>query len=412
MKLRKILIIVACLIAILMPCVQAKEPEITATSGMVIDCIDGKILYSKNADEKLYPASLTKVLTAIIVVEKCGLQDNVTINQSAIDKVESGYLTANLKTGEVFTVEQLLNLLLISSYDDVANALAEHVAGSEEEFVKMMNEKAKEIGCTNSNFLNCHGEHDTNHYSTAHDMALIANHAVKLETIRNIAQVTEYGLPATTIYTGNDRYFYTSNEMLQTGSKNYYKYAKGLKTGFTTPAGNCLMAYAEKSGLKLVSVTMKSTTSNSRYEDSEAILEYAFDTNTIRTIVEAGTNIQTVTVKKARKEDKKLNMVLEKPITAVVKVENEETPIEPQINLNSKIKAPIKKGTVLGTVSYEIEGKTYTGNLIAENDVKKSKTGLVFLLIFIGLIVLFGGLRVLELYKRNQTLNKIRGKNK
>ena len=412
MKLRKILIIVACLIAILMPCVQAKEPEITATSGMVIDCIDGKILYSKNADEKLYPASLTKVLTAIIVVEKCGLQDNVTINQSAIDKVESGYLTANLKTGEVFTVEQLLKLLLISSYDDVANALAEHVAGSEEEFVKMMNEKAKEIGCTNSNFLNCHGEHDTNHYSTAHDMALIANHAVKLETIRNIAQVTEYGLPATTIYTGNDRYFYTSNEMLQTGSKNYYKYAKGLKTGFTTPAGNCLMAYAEKSGLKLVSVTMKSTTSNSRYEDSEAILEYAFDTNIIRTIAEAGTNIQTVTVKKARKEDKKLNMVLEKPITAVVKVENEETPIEPQINLNSKIKAPIKKGTVLGTVSYEIEGKTYTGNLIAENDVKKSKTGLVFLLIFIGLIVLFGGLRVLELYKRNQTLNKIRGKNK
>ena len=352
-----------------MPCVQAKEPEITATSGMVIDCIDGKILYSKNADEKLYPASLTKVLTAILVVEKCGLQDNVTINQSAIDKVESGYLTANLKTGEVFTVEQLLNLLLISSYDDVANALAEHVAGSEEEFVKMMNEKAKEIGCTNSNFLNCHGEHDTNHYSTAHDMALIANYAVKLETIRNIAQVTEYGLPATTIYTGNDRYFYTSNEMLQTGSKNYYKYAKGLKTGFTTPAGNCLMAYAEKSGLKLVSVTMKSTTSNSRYEDSEAILEYAFDTNTIRTIAEAGTNIQTVTVKKARKEDKKLNMVLEKPITAVVKVENEETPIEPQINLNSKIKAPIKKGTVLGTVSYEIEGKTYTGNLIAENDV-------------------------------------------
>ena len=412
MKLRKILIIVACLIAILMPYVQAKEPEITATSGIVIDCIDGKILYSKNADEKLYPASLTKVLTAILVVEKCDLQDTVTINQSAIDKVESGYLTANLKAGEVFTVEQLLNLLLISSYDDVANALAEHVAGSEEEFVNMMNEKAKEIGCTNSNFLNCHGEHDTNHYSTAHDMALIANYAVKFEAIRNIAQVTEYGLPATTIYTGNDRYFYTSNEMLQTGSKNYYKYAKGLKTGFTTPAGNCLMAYAEKSGLKLVSVTMKSTTSNSRYEDSEAILEYAFDTNTIRTIAEAGTNIQTVTVKKARKEDKKLNVVLEKPITAVVKVENEETPIEPQINLNSKIKAPIKKGTVLGTVSYEIEGKTYTGNLIAENDVKKSKTGLVFLLIFIGLIVLFGGLRVLELYKRNQTLNKIRGKNK
>ena len=386
--------------------------SLNSTAAYLFDASSGQILYERNSNEKLYPASLTKVLTAIVVMENAKLDDTVTISESAINSVEFGYLTANLKAGEELTVEQLLNILIISSANDVAVALAEHISGSVENFAVLMNQTATKIGCTNSNFVNPNGTHNENHYSTAHDMALIANHAVKFETIRNIAQVTEYGLPATTIYTGNDRYFYTSNEMLQTGSKNYYKYAKGLKTGFTTPAGNCLMAYAEKSGLKLVSVTMKSTTSNSRYEDSEAILEYAFDTNTIRTIAEAGTNIQTVTVKKARKEDKKLNMVLEKPITAVVKVENEETPIEPQINLNSKIKAPIKKGTVLGTVSYEIEGKTYTGNLIAENDVKKSKTGLVFLLIFIGLIVLFGGLRVLELYKRNQTLNKIRGKNK
>ena len=381
----------------------------TAHSYTLMDMTTGRVLSSKDKDNPMLIASITKIMTAIIVIENTDISNIITVDDSILKAYGSEIY---IQLGEEMSVKDMLYGLMLRSGNDAAVMLATYISNSEEEFVKMMNEKAKEIGCTNSNFLNCHGEHDTNHYSTAHDMALIANYAVKFETIRNIAQVTEYGLPATTIYTGNDRYFYTSNEMLQTGSKNYYKYAKGLKTGFTTPAGNCLMAYAEKSGLKLVSVTMKSTTSNSRYEDSEAILEYAFDTNTIRTIAEAGTNIQTVTVKKARKEDKKLNVVLEKPITAVVKVENEETPIEPQINLNSKIKAPIKKGTVLGTVSYEIEGKTYTGNLIAENDVKKSKTGLVFLLIFIGLIVLFGGLRVLELYKRNQTLNKIRGKKK
>ena len=223
MRIRKILILLVLFTVILVPGVNAVEPEITATSATVIDCIDGKILYSKNMDEKLYPASLTNVLTAILVVENCNLEDKVTISANAIRNVETGYLTANIKEGEIFTIEQLLNLLLISSYSDVANALAEHVAGDIETFTQKMNEKAKEIGCTHSNFVNCNGEHDTNHYSTSHDMALIAKYAMKYEELRDIAQKTEYSLPATEIYNKSDRNYYTTNEMLKASSKNYYK---------------------------------------------------------------------------------------------------------------------------------------------------------------------------------------------
>lgn len=410
MKMRKIIIMFILFILIFMPTVMAQGPDVTATSAVVIDCIDDKVLYEHNMEQKLYPANLTKVMTAIIVAENCNLEDKVTVTQEAISRVEQGYLTANIKAGETFSVEQLLHLLLISAYNDVSNVLAEHIAGSEEEFVALMNKKAEEIGCKNTNFTNSSGEHDTNHYSTAYDMALIGKYAMKIETIKNMVSEREYVLPATDIYTKSDRVYHATNEMLLSNSKNYYKYAKGLKTGFTTPSGFCLIAYSEKNDLPLIATVMKSTTSDSRYEDAENILEYAYKNNTIKTIAQLGTIVQTINVKKANKATKKLNIVLQNTIQAVVKVDTDVRNIEPQIELNKNIKAPIKKGDIVGKVSYTVEGKTYETNLIAESEVKKSKTGITFLLIFVGLLVLFGGLRVRVIYKRNKTLKKIRGK--
>ena len=412
MRMKKILIIFIFLISAFCTVVNAETPEITATSAAVIDCLDGKILYSKNMDEKLYPASMTKVLTAILVVENCEMQDEVTISKSAINNVQSGYLTANIKEGEILTVEQLLNLLLISSYNDVANALAEHVGGSTEEFVIMMNKKAEEIGCTNSNFVNSNGAHDVNHYSTAHDMVLIGKYAMQYDEIKNIVNKIYYELGSTNKYAESDRLYQTTNEMLLTGSGNYYKYAKGIKTGFTTPAGYCVMIYSEKNDMPLVSVVLKSTTSDSRYDDTRKILEYAYENNTIKTIAKLGTNMQTINVENATADTKKLNVILESNLKAVVNVANEDKNIEPKINLYENLKAPIKKGQVIGTVSYDIEGKTYTGNLIAETAVEKSHMALIFSLIFIGIISLFGYLRIRSIYNRKKVLNKIRGKQK
>lgn len=410
-KFKKIFIILLFLIGLMYNVVNGAEAEeITATSGAVIDCIDGKILYSKNMDEKLYPASLTKVLTAILVVENCNMQDEVVISQNAIDSVQSGYLTANIQAGEILTVEELLNLLLISSYNDVSNALAEHVGGSVENFCVMMNEKAKEIGCTNSNFVNSDGTHNENHYSTAHDLALIGKYAMQFDEIKNITDKISYSLRSTNKYEGTDRLYETTNDMLLSSSSNYYKYAKGIKTGFTTPAGNCLMVYSEKNDIPLVAVVLKSTTYSSKYEDARKILEYSYDNNTLRTIAVMGTNLQTIDVKGAKKDNKKLNAILEENIKAVVNVENKNTNIEPQIVMNDKIKAPIRKGDVVGKVSYEIEGRVYTSNLIAETNIEKSNTFIVFLLVFILILLLLGSLRTLEIKRRKQTLRRIRGK--
>lgn len=410
MKLIKVLITSIIFILLITASVYAVEPEITATSAAIIDCTDGKILYSKNMEEKLYPASLTNVLTAILAVEKCNMQDEVVISENAINSAQSGYLTANLKPGEKFMVEQLVNLLLISSYSDVANALAEHIAGGIDEFAVMMNQKAKEIGCTKSNFVNANGEHDTNHYSTAHDMVLIGNYAMKYKEIRDIVAKTEYILTPTELYTEGNRVYYTTNEMLKSSSTNYYKYAKGLKTAFTTPAGNCLMIYSEKNDMPLVAVVMKSTTSDSRYQDCKTILEYAYLNNTLRTIAVAGTNLQTLNVKGGSKDTKKINAILESNVKAVVKSENKKSTVDPEISINNNLKAPISKGEVIGTVSYEIEGKIYSASLIAETEVEKSHTGLVFILIFIGLIIILGLLRIKSLQSRAKTLKKIRGK--
>ena len=168
------------------------------------------------------------------------------------------------------------------------------------------------------------------------------------------------------------------------------------------------MVYSEKNDMPLVSVVMKSTTSDSRYEDTEKILEYAYESNTIKTIAKAGTNIQTVNVKGANQSTKKLNAILENDVSAVVKIETEVSNIEPNIQINKNLKAPIEKGEVVGTVTYDVEGKAYTANLIAENRVEKSKVGLIFTLIFIGLILLFGSLRIIGIYKRTKTLKKIK----
>lgn len=409
MKVVRILLVFILLNVSLTTVINAVEPEITATSGAVIDCIDGKILYSKNIEEKIYPASLTKVLTAILVVENCNMQDEVIISQSAIDSVQSGYLTANIQSGEILTVEQLLNILLISSCNDVANALAEHVAGDTEQFVVMMNNKAKEIGCQNSNFTNCNGTHDENHYSTAYDLALIGKYAMQYEEIRNITNKISYKLGTTNKYDKEDRLYETANQLILSGSENYYRYAGGIKTGFTTPAGYCLMAYSQKDDIPLVAVIMKSTTADSRYSDAKNILNYAYENNSIRTIAKEGQNLQTLKIKNATKETEKLNAILENDINAVVKNENRETNVEPKIEINNKLKAPIQQGIIIGKVTYEIEGKTYTSNLIAETTVKKSKTTLTFVIIFISLIIILGSLRIIGICKRNKVLNKIRG---
>lgn len=394
------MLILLCLSTISISTVLADEEnnlDIKSKAALLMDLKSGKVLYQKNIDEKLYPASLTKVMTAIIVLENCNLSDVVTVSSNAVNSISFGYVTANLKVDEQLTVEQLLYVLMVGSSNDAAVVLAEHVSGSVENFSVLMNEKAKEIGCTSTNFVNPNGEHDENHYSTAHDLALIARYAMQNETFRTLVSTTFYRLPATNKYNKDDRFFSTTNDLLNKNSNYYYKYAIGVKTGFTTPAGNCLISCANKDDLELLTVVLGAEESKQRYLDTRALFDYGYETYSMKEIVKSGEVVHTVNISNATNATKNLDLAVSDDIYSLVKQENESLPVFPEISLNENLKAPIKKGDIVGSAKYTIEGITYETSVFANSDVKVS---FLFIYILIFVVVLFGIIFLLS--KRNK----------
>lgn len=246
-------------------------------SCILIETKTHNIAYEKNAYEKLYPASTTKLLTAIIVMEKCQLTDIVTITNEMVSSIPSGYTTAYLKNGEKVTVEQLLNVLLIPSANDAGYALAIHISGSVDKFSELMNLKAKELGCENSNFTNPSGIHDPNHYSTVSDMSKIGLEAIKNNVITEICSKTSYTL---TLANGVSRTFQTTNTLMKEDTNNYYEYADGLKTGYTEPAGSCIVATAIKDNKSFLVVVFGAPAPENgisyRDIDCKTLFEYGF----------------------------------------------------------------------------------------------------------------------------------------
>lgn len=246
-------------------------------SCILVEYSTNKIAYEKDSNTKMYPASTTKILTAILAIENCNLTDTVTITQEMISNIPTGYTTAYLRPGEQLTIEELLNALLIPSANDAGIALAIHISGSVENFSTLMNEKAKQIGCTNSNFTNPSGIHDDNHYSTAKDMALIGTYALNYPHITDICSKTSY-----TLHPGqsDQRNFETTNTLIKKSENNYYEYATGLKTGYTSPAGSCIIATAQKDNMKFLVVILGAPEPedniNYRDIDCKTLFDYGF----------------------------------------------------------------------------------------------------------------------------------------
>ena len=397
---------------------ETKELTLDSPAAILIDNNSGKILFEKNANEKMYPASITKILTAIIVLENCDLSQVATVSDNAVMGVSYGYVTANLQTGEELTVEQLLNVLLIGSSNDAAIVLAEHVSGSIKDFAVLMNEKAKEIGCTNSNFVNPNGEHEEDHYSTANDLALIAKYAMQNETFRNIVKKTYYQLPSTNKYPNDDRIFTTTNELLIVNNNYkkdnyYYKYAIGIKTGFTTPAGNCLVAAASKDGLELISVILGATNNSegfsNRYLETIKMFNYGFENYALKKIVNKDDIIQTINVNHATRNTKKLDVIASNDISAIININDINSSILPEIRLNENLKAPIEKDEIVGKVIYNVAGVTYETNLLAKSEVKKSNDILHVLEIFAILIIIYFFIKWKKQIKRISKIKKQNG---
>ena len=265
---------------------------ISAEGGILIDAATGVILYGKNQDTIFFPASITKILTALIVIENCDLDDVITFSHNAVYNVESGSTSAGLDVGDQLTVREALYIMVLKSANEVANALAEHTAGSMEDFAEMMNNKAAELGCRNSHFVNPSGLNDPNHYTTAYDMALISQAAYENETFVVINSTLLYSAPITK---RNPEGFTVSpgHRMMKKNNALYYPGIIGGKTGYTMLAGNTLVTCAEREGLKLITVVLNGY--KTHYEDTKTMLDFGFNNFKSVNIAESDTRYNTVT---------------------------------------------------------------------------------------------------------------------
>lgn len=388
MKIKKIIFIniILIILVLLIPILSFASTSniaINSPACILIDANSGKIIFEKDAKKRMYPASTTKIMTAILTLENCKLSDVATVSAYSVSKqsVPYGYVNAKLQPGEKLTIEQLLNVLLIPSANDAANVLAEHISGSIENFSILMNKKALELGCTDTHFVNPSGIHDEDHYSTAYDLSLIAKYAMKIETFREFVCKTSYTLPATDKYPSDDREFETTNELLQNednGETNYYyEFANGIKTGYTEYANNCLVASAKKDNNELICVVLgaEDTYSNKSYRaiDCTNLFNYAFENYNEKFFLKTDIIIKQIDFEitnHQKTENKTLNIIPERDL--ILKTTTNVDEISPTITINENISVPILKGSIVGKIEYNIDNETYNINLIAQNDILNS----------------------------------------
>ncbi len=326
---------------------EASPVDIHAKAAVLMDYSSGDILYSYNAEEKLYPASVTKIMSLILFMEaidsgKASLEDTVTASAEAEKK---GGSQIWLEQGETMTFDELLKAVCIASANDACCALGEYIAGSETAFVSLMNEKAKELGMKNTHFDNCTGLDDdtTTHLTTAHDVAIMSRELLKHEIIRNY----------TTVWMSSLRNGAT--ELVNTNKLiRFYNGATGLKTGTTSKAGKCLSASAERDGIHLIAVVMGSNSSDERFSTAKSLLNYGFanyETTEIKIDESLITDVKIIggISEIIKPEAEKL------PYVTLKKGEKEK--IKTEIELATDVEAPVEKGQTLGKISYSLDGK-------------------------------------------------------
>lgn len=331
-----------------------------AKSAILIDNATGKVLFEKNADEKLAPASMTKIGSMLLIMEaidngNLSLDDQITISEEAANM---GGSQVFLEAGEVYTVDALLKSVAVASGNDAVVALAEKIAGSQDEFVEMMNKRFKELGASNTNFVNAHGLDAEGHYSTARDMAIIAMELLKHEKILEYTSIYEEYLEKND---GTKTWLVNTNKLVR-----FYDGVDGLKTGYTTTAGYCLTATAKKDNFRLISVVMGEESTESRSSDTVKMLNYGFNTYKINTIKTKDEVLGKVRMEQGKEDF--VEIVLLEDATELLKNTQELETYKFNLKVN-KIKAPVKPGDIVGSAEI-IDAE---GNIIDEVNVTVKK---------------------------------------
>lgn len=250
-------------------------PDITSTAAVIMEDSTNTTLYAKNMDQVLYPGATVKVMTTLLALENTQLSDQVTMTATGVSGVTDGGANISAQIDEIFTVEQCLYAIMLASANDVALQLAEHIGGSVDGFVQMMNSRAAELGCTNTVFTNPTGLPDENQHTTAHDMALIMKAAADNESFQTIASTASYTIPATNV-SGGDRVLTNNFSMLTNNNAAYYQYCTGGREGYTEASGSTLVCSAQKNGITLIAVVLQGTSGTTATE-AASLLNYGFD---------------------------------------------------------------------------------------------------------------------------------------
>ena len=362
---KKLLVFILFLIFI--PLVKGEEMEDlapNAKSAIMIEATTGEILFQKNANERLAPASMTKMMSMLLImeeIEKGNLKWDEEITAS--EKASSmGGSQIFLKAGEKMTVTEMLKGISIASGNDATVAMAERIAGSEENFVKKMNTRAKELGLKNTNFVNSTGLTADNHYSSAYDMSLIAKELVKHEKILEFTGTYEDYLRKDT---ENPFWLVNTNRLVR-----FYQGVDGLKTGFIDKAGYCLTATAKKENMRLITVVMNEPNTASRSSDTSKMLDYGYNVYMVKNIIDENTVIDKVEVELGK--ELKIDIVPKETITDYSKTSGVNCNITYEAKLN-KLVAPIKKGTKVGTINIIENGEIISVvDATVAKDIKKA----------------------------------------
>lgn len=372
-------------------------PSVSSDAAVLLETSTSKVLYNKNANTKMEPASITKIMTAILTIENCNLNDKVTVPLEAVSHIPEGYSIAELLPNEELSVDQLLQLLMVYSANDAANVLACHVDGSIEQFANRMNAKMQELGIQNSHFTNPSGMHDENHYSTAYDIALLMQYCVKNPTFRKYACLKSCHIPATNL--SDERTFTNTNPMLNPESPYYYKPLAATKTGFTTPAQYCLASFATNNDISMICVLLHSTISKNRFSDTKQLFSYGSETFSFQDIAKKGDVVTQITVQNATSDTQFLDIVLNDSLRVLT--QNKLANVSPEITLPDIPSAPIAQGAVLGTATYVIDDETYSIDIVASHDVLL-KTSNIYYLLLLGLVIVVVALVLIHIFGRKK----------
>lgn len=369
---KKILILI--FLFILIPVVKAEETEDlapNAKSAIMIEASTGEILFQKNANEKLAPASMTKMMSMLLImeeIEKGNLKydEEITASENASSMGGSQIF---LQAGEKMTVTEMLKGIAIASGNDATVAMAERIAGSEEAFVKKMNSRAKELGLKNTNFVTSTGLDADNHYSCAYDMALIAKELVKHEKILEFTGTYEEYLRKNS---KNPFWLVNTNKLVR-----FYQGVDGLKTGFTNIAGYCLTATAKKDNMRLITVVMNEPDSAKRSSDTSKMLDYGFNVYMVKNIIDENTTLSKVKVELGEKFT--TDIVSKETITILSKKSDKERNITYETQID-KIVAPIKRGDIVGKINILEDGKVIsTIDATIKENIDKANIFTIFL---------------------------------